>query len=461
MKVDLETGDLIRPEDLGVFSEYCSTFVQRHPRYVIKMEGGQWKTKKKSLSDPPIKAHLRGRYWVGVLGKWYPGYAILDIDDRSMEVVEEIKAKLGLDSNNSTTYESERQDSYHILMKPFYNGRPPTVRLLQEVFRSFALNHGIEIYPQPNRCMRLPFGRGQNPVDFEYLGLTDWTEKFYWFNKLNEFDLHSVKDHQLPLPLESEGPRFMSTFQQGQELLRTGLQYPSSRNEAQFKVIYYLWRLNIPQSEAVEVVWSWINKKHNGHSKDIIKSPRVVRREIERQTATVYGRYDLACVYPDETHNSFNGYITKPDLMDIAIVSKGNLPRMKFLFHLVKYFYPRRHRTFIPVHTDKLQEWSSWRSYQKWLGELEEKGLISRSSSYLIGKFSKNLRLNWKWRSSSDAVFNDGRSVDTFEDSVRMVYKHYEFRQILRMCGVGKQTIGEMIKRIYENGKSPKKEEHI
>ena len=62
--------------------------------------------------------------------------------------------------------------------------------------------------------------------------------------------------------------------------------------------------------------------------------------EIEHQAAWVYERYDLASVCPDSTHNLHKGYITKPDIDEIIKAGGGSLPRMRYLFHLVRHTYP-------------------------------------------------------------------------------------------------------------------------
>jgi len=66
---------------IGPFRSYVDLFVQRIPRYAVK-KFRSWTTKNKPLSDRAVQAHLAGQYAVAVLGKWYPEFGILDIDDR-------------------------------------------------------------------------------------------------------------------------------------------------------------------------------------------------------------------------------------------------------------------------------------------------------------------------------------------------------------------------------------------
>jgi hypothetical protein len=432
------------------FRSYTDLFVQRIPHYAVKV-GRSWTTKNKPLSDTPIAAHLLGKYAVAVLGKWYPEFSILDIDDRPRGTVDEIRERLELNDKNSMLFTSESADSYHILLRPEYHEKPPTVRLLNNAFRSFCDLHQVEVYPQPGHAVRLPFGPAQLPLDLEYSGLGTWQDKLYWFQKLNEFDITTIRGQQFNFDFTiAQKPALPTLTEDGQYLLEHGLQGPGSRHEAQFKVIYSLWRRNVPIDTARELTFSWIRRKHNGFSRDILRSPGAVRKEIERQTAHVYEKYELTKTYPDSTHNLYNGFITKPDLEDIIRIAHGSFPRMRFLFNLVKFYYPRRFRTFVGVHKDRLLGWTDQRTYLKYLGELEEKGIVKRSSAYQPRLFSKAIRLNWPFRGSSEAVLYDGRAIETFGGTVKTVFKPGDFRTLIEAAGPKIRWSYELTRRIWE-----------
>lgn len=439
----------------GSFEEYTTLFIQRLPRYAIKSQRS-WISKNKPLSDVPIKAHLAGKYAVAVLGKWYPEFAILDIDSKPVDTVQEIRESLNLTSSNSKLHKSESADSYHLLFRPEYYDKPPTLNLLNAVFRNFCRTRGVEIYPQRSRAIRLPFGPNQLAVDLEYAHLKSWEDHLYWFEKLDKFDLSSVKDHQMVFDFERPDKKLVISIgimEEAEYFYDNGLQAHSTRHETQHKIIYFFWRQNVSHETAKELVWDWINKKHNGFSKDILRSPREVKREIERQADHIYSKYQYSQIYPDSTHNLFTGYITKPDLSDIVEAARASLPRMRFLFNLVKYSYPRRLRTFVSVHRDKLIEWSSRKTYLKYLNELEEKNIIKRGSAYQPGQFSKDLKINWKFRSSNQAVLREGRAIDQFEDALRTIHKPDEFRQLLLKAGCERTTSLEMINTIWKKNK--------
>lgn len=433
---------------------YIHTFIQRHPRYAVKQKNGHWRTKNKPLSDRPIKAHLAGQYYVGVVGKWYPSFAVLDFDDWKREDVERIRDTLRLDDTNSMLCASESPDSYHNLIRPEYRGRPPTLRLFNDAFSNFVRVHGLETYPKRRKVIRLPFGAGQDCLDPLYASLDTWEDKLYRFEKLDAFNLSSIPMRQLDFdfevrtePLNTD--RF-STFDEGRELYQYGLQYPASRHHSQFKVLYYLWRLNTDQADAERVVWIWIKKNHNGYSKEIHRDPNAVKKDIESQASWLYSKYEHANVYPDETHNGFHGYITEPDLRDIIRLTGGSLPKMKFLFHLIKYANPRRHRLFIDIHRNLYVEWASKDSYMKRLNESASNGILRRYDSYLVGHCSKSIKINWPWRTSSDAVLSNGRSIDTLKSTLRTLYKADELRQLLVSAGVNRKAVYDVIEAVFE-----------
>lgn len=430
------------------FEDYKKVFIQRLPRYAVKsVRSGTWKTRNKPLADPAVMAHLKGKYNVAVLGKWYPEFVILDLDDKERSEVDEIISQLEL-TDNSMIFESESENSYHVLFKSEYKNRPPTLNLIKDVWTNYARSKGIEVYPQAGRPIRLPFGKHQNPIDPQYSGM-DWKQLLYWYNKLDPFDLSLIPFHQMMFDFPSEPIKIQLPLEKAEFLFNEGLHCPSSRNESQYKVLYFLWRQNIPQENAVDIVWNWINKKHNGFSRDILIHPKRVYGEIERQANKIWSEYQLQEVYPDSTHNLFHGFITKPDIPDIVEATEGSLPRMKFLFNLVKYSYPRRYRKFISIHTDRLIQWSSHRTYQKYLNEFEKKGIAERKTAYLPGGFSKDLKINWKFRNDTDAVIFAGRTIETFEGTVKRTFQPEDFRQMLEKSGTPRKSRYSIINKIW------------
>ncbi len=436
---------------LPTLFEYGDLFVQRHPHYVLKSPGTKgWrcvKSKEQPFADKVVSTHLRGIKDVASLGKWYPAHAVLDIDERDVGEVEEIRDKLGLNNNNSFLCESESPNSWHVIFRPIYNKKPPTLRLLDAILKPFTREHGIEIFPQARKACRLPFGPRQGIVIPGYELIKKWEEKLYWFTKLDEYDLVSVPSHQIYLPLDDlTCVGRVSAYSEGRELLDTGLQASSTRNESQFQVLYYLWRQNVPIDMAESVCWQWIQKMHNGFSSDIRTNPRQVKKEIGRQASCIWSHYSL----PDGAHNHHFGYLAKDDIGDIFGTVRGSLPKARFLFGLVKFFYPRRLRKESSVHTNLLVQWSSRDTYLKRIEELRSMGLVERGNYYQVKGRAKEIALNWNYKHPEGRILVDDRAPDSLETTIQAVLEPEETRAILKASDVDKRHLSQYLKSIYE-----------
>lgn len=436
------------------FKDYLTIFVQRHPKYAVKMPGigKEWRTKKKALSDKPIQAHLNGQYSVATVSPWYPTFGVIDIDDAPRQKVFEVIENIGLNEANSLICASESPNSYHVYFRPMYNDKPPTVRLLNDVLRNWSIKKGVEIYPRAAKCFRLPFGPHDQPImdSGETLNMK-LEDKLYWFNKLDEYDLAaSPADMQTVLDLKIQPiPVCSNTFKRGMDFMEHGLQALSTRHEAQFCILYAMWRQNYDIEDAVNACFHIIKTKNNGYSKDIKRNQTRVLKEIMRQASKIWSDYELAQTYPDTAHNLNYGYLTKPDMLDIIHITEGNLPRMKFLGELVRYINPRQQKGAVSVHRDRLIEWSSKRSYMQFLDEFIKKGIIERGDKYTVGKAAKAIKLNWDFRSPEMAIKADKRTTDTL-GSIANSFAPAELRERLKETGTAKSTISMQLKTIFE-----------
>jgi len=459
----LNLSDIREPD----FRDYCRKFPQKTPYYIFKPRGGKgWTTRYKKLSDIAILAHLQGLYCVGTRARWYPEYIIFDLDDVSPDKIEHIRETLKLDEKNSMLCTSESEGSYHYLGKPKYFDKPLHCLRLHEILQRLAKKLDVEIYPQPRHCVRLPFSPYQNPVDSDYQAVEGWSwqDKLYWFNKLDELDLSEIPEHQFELdftpvtkqPSEQKiiqpitGSRGERVDVRG--LIEHGLQARGTRHNVQFHILLKLYRENWTKNDAIKFTWDWIQKKNNGLSKDFVRCPQEVYKDIQRQASYVYTHTYLENYFPDGTHNLHTGWITKPDLKDIALITEGNIPRMNFLFNLLRYTYPRKLRDYVNVHRDKLVSWASNRTYIKFLNELENKNIIRRGYSYQPGRYSKYIKLNWTFREPEQAILIDGRTPDNFESTLKIAYQPSELREILKQAGSKDPTISKALKTLYDPG---------
>ena len=428
--------------------------MQRYPKYATKQPGKTWKTKNKPLADPAIKAHFRGQYSVATVSPWYPLFGVIDMDDVSRNKLYDILDSVGLNEKNSLSCKSEAPNSYHVYFRPIYNDKPPTVRLLNEIFKYWAIKKGVEIYPQASKCFRLPFGPHDQVIlnDGETANM-DLTEKLYWFNKLDEYDLSVAPiDMQTILNLEIPPlPICSTTYRRGIEFMEHGLEASNTRHEAQFCILYAMFRQNYHEEDAVNFCYHLIATKHHGFSKDIIRHPLRVQKEIRRQAECIWKNYEFANIYPDVPHNLNYGYLTKPDILDIIRITGGNVPRMKFLGELVRYINPRQQRESVCVHWERLQQWSSTNNYNRFLDEFTQKGIIERSDKYIVGKASKTIKLNWDFRSPDMAIKADKRTTNTF-GSIANSFVPEELRERFKVAGKERTSAIKAVKAIFDGG---------
>jgi hypothetical protein len=426
-------------------TDYTNTFVQREPRFALK-KGEKWLTIHHGLWNKLVRGHLDGEVNIACLGRWYPSHTLFDFDDVEIERIQEIRDNLSMDDNNSFLCTSESPRSYHLLFRPLYRGKPPTLDLLSKIVNPFARRQGFEAYPTDKKVCRLPFGPMQYMLNHGCEWITDWRDKLYWFQKLDEYDLFGVP-HDIQVP-DLEYPKSkgkISSYTEGQHFLQCGLQFPSTRYEGQFKILYYLWRQNVPLDTAIETTWKWINDKNNGSSKDIFRHPLRVKKEIKRQAAHIYSTYIL----PDSTHNTLMGFITKEDLPEILQYGNGSMVKSRFLYQIVKYCYPRRLRTSISIKSARLIEWASHHTYLKRIRELELAGIVKREKKYIVNFKSKELCLNWRYKDPSNAILVDARSPDTLEETIAAAYTVEEVRGLLKKSGTDRRNINTYVRTIY------------
>ena len=436
-------------KDKAELLDYTDSFVQRIPRYAIKGLGeDRWHTRDTALSDEVILDHLNGVKAVASLGKWYPSHALLDIDSRDMGYVTELRDSLGMDEDNSMLCTSESEDSYHLLFRPTYNLKPPTIRLLTSILEPFAVRNGVEAYPRANKPARLPFGKVQAILDEGKEHLTAWEERLFWFNKLDEYDLGEVPFSQSLLALEYPDSRGgLPKYDEGREYFMHGLNVPGERNYATFAVLYFLWRKNTTIESAKEIAWTWLKTKHNGKSKTWnARHYNICKKDIESASRTIWSYTD----FPDECHNRYAGWIAKKDIERIFRTVNGSVVKAKFLFHLVKHLSPRQHRGLTPIHTGLLIKWSSARYYLDRIKDFSEMGILKRGGSYIVGYQAKELALKWPYSPPHDAVLVDDRAPDHLESTVKACFDAEEYRALLKAASVNRPSQISLTKQAFE-----------
>ena len=430
--------------------EYMTTFVQSGPRYGIKEHGREWRSVEGTITRDLVYSHLRGKFSVASLGRWYPVFGAIDIDTVPSSGVDSIRLAFGLNATNSMLFTSETANHHHILFRPVFNENPPTLRLFRDILEPYGKFLGVEIYPQENRTFRLPFGPMQVCEDYGR-ELLDWRQAVYWFQKLDTLSLESLPRLSLPF-LSYIGSKCIqegssagcdSAYWIGARLLEEGMGPGMSRTTSQFHVLYYLWRNGLTEKCAVLQTKSWIRQKHHGYSKTVNQGIwRVVDADIDRQASRIWKKYHRSSLLPNTAWNGDEGWTTRQDILTIIVTTRGKMRLARFLYNILKYMYPRTlSDTRVPIHSDRLIKMSSSSSYLDFIARLTEMGLIRRGSGYREGIESKNFILHWNYDRESEPFLIDGKNPAGFDEAVLHAYPGAVYLQALRNAGADSKDI--------------------
>jgi hypothetical protein len=418
----------------------------------------EWRSVEGNITRDLANSHLEGRFSVASLGRWYPEHGIIDIDGRSLPEVENIRERLGMGTTNSLLCASERPDHYHLLFMPEYKDRPPTIDLFQRSMSASVVRWRTELYPQRNKCIRLPFGLRQRCLD-EGKELLSWPELLFRFKKLDAFDLLSLPTDYGPFnPRESniaaewqrDPDKMPAAYCRGQDLFSTGLTGPHSRNDSQFLVLYYLWRRGVDPHTASQQTKQWIRDKHNGFSDSaILGGWRTIDREIDRQVKEIWTRYERQGRLPDEELLRWAGWTTREDIIRILQACKCDMRLSAFLYRLIRYCYPRsRFGDFVSIHSTRLAEFSSSSSYLDHLDRLTDLGIIERRNGYSVGREAKKIRAIWPFDRTGQPFLVEGRSPETFDAAIAAAYSKDELVSLLKINGADSRIVSSLLRNL-------------
>lgn len=449
--------------------EFSDLFVQPLPYHSVKKKRygvDDWRTIHGALSRARTATHLAGIISAASLGKWYPSYGLYDIDSRDRGEVDEIRKANGFTDSNSILSSSESKDSYHLLFRPVYRGKPMTASLYSELSSHVEERHSIEVYPKSRHVIRLPFGKHFTPIDIKYEDMKG-IELLKSFLALQEYEMfgrfpfrkNKVERMKNLFNADDSIGRTPGWYEQGEELFKIGLVDYSTRYNSQARVIYHLMRQNYSKESCIDTVIMWIKQKHHNLSKEV-KAGRwaKVYREIESQANYIYANYEQESYLPDTTQKSYMGFISKTQIIEIVKMAGGNLPRAKFIIKLMMFMNPRRERRWIRVHSDLLTEWSQ-KNYIKYLNEMESMNLIKRNHSYMTGEFSKSITPLPQFKSMlidshSNPILIDNRTPEDHKELIQTSFTAREYRDLLKESGLDKPIM--QVKGIFGSKKVKK-----
>ena len=401
------------------FQTYKSHFVRDFSGpYIIQHPGRTWKTKEKHLADRAIRGHLDGNYWIGKRAPWYPGFVFADLDNPTDEQIQEIEDVLGLRPGQylvSTSPSFDQDGSRHLMIRPEYNGKPGTRKLLESILRQRIENAGAEFYPRSDRGFRLPFGRDQYLIDTETgspLPYT-WEDCLYWTDKLDPLDVGSLPhNRESNIALPSCGT--FSRIQEAQELWDHGLQSTNSRHDSTLAIAKMLYRKNIDIDIALDRVLNWIRTKHHGYSKEINRGYwNFVEKDTENILTWVYRDCGKRFIYPDTVTN-LDGWITSQDIEYCAGVFPGKIIQQRRLFKLICYVRARGKHDWVYIPRWQWFKIAGKTSYKRFQAELYDRGLMMTDGSYTRGIKSKSYRIALPAGSDWQKIEEDGRAVNDF-----------------------------------------------
>ncbi len=429
------------PDQDPEFTDYKTSFVRDYSGpYALQWPGRGWSTRSRKVSDPLIRAHLDGTYWLGTKSPWYPRFAYIDLDHPDEATLERVVRALGLSGGQyqvCTSPSFKATGNVHLIFAPRYRGKPATKKLLRTILQPRVEHAGGELYPQTRRKFRLPFGRDQYILDVVE-GLIcaplpyGWREALHWVSRLEPLALEQFP-HQLELNLSSPADHWAKR-KDAETLLDHGLLGAGTRHEACLTLAIYFFRVNWDISDARAKIKAWIKTQHNGFSKEIVRGRwRVVLDEVDQITYWVYDTYGRAVVYPDTTHN-IEAWITPQDFRFIGEVFPGSVVNQRRLFKLISYYRPRSVYPWVFVPQWKWFEIANDRNYQAFRADLENRGLLDSNHDYQIGHFSKRFRLHLPPATSLDRIEEEYRAIHDFgEAALRSFGGVREVRDALRL----------------------------
>jgi hypothetical protein len=157
------------------FQSFFELFVQNPHRYMIKKEGEEWQVVKTKtgrylrLDKNVLAYHLMKRYWIATFAPEVPRYLCIDIDDSKHfswvynTVIEWVPRSIVIFSSEGK--------GVHIYAFIHHNFPIRSYKLLTVASKELEIR-GVktapgtcEIFPAPNRFLRLPLGKGSCLLD--------------------------------------------------------------------------------------------------------------------------------------------------------------------------------------------------------------------------------------------------------------------------------------------------------
>jgi hypothetical protein len=466
-------------EDDFVF--FVSTFVQCRYPYNIKLaDSGDWimRTfygKRAPLDDYAIAKHLMGKHVVGTFPGPCTRYLCLDLD-YCIDLKETLDTILRI-FPKSLVIQSSMSKGIHVYY--FFDSKI-RVNKLQKLIKLRLNDHGIrvhpgycEIFPQINRALRLPLGKGSYVLDEETLsplhqnaeeGIKLIKERII-YHSITEILSQGKADNEptfsVPLPsyeltggntlLPNEinypsailnlgvanppwdnlqGKRFKDFIDQ---VLRSGVQTPGTRYFLQCKLIYHFWSLGYSNQQAYDAICRWY-LSHDHQSKDWKKNPDRVFRHLKSAIDSFYRNAELKRYQPRARNRKL---LTTTDAEHITELT-SDYRNQKFIFSLMQYASNAKDSTGefrLPRTVITTFDCCSGKTYQDKIRFCESIGLIRKVREYYRQeKRARTFAINYSFCEDGVPINNLEQGLKAIFDLkiLRSRYSRWVYKKILR-----------------------------
>jgi hypothetical protein len=300
---------------LGAYKEH---FVRSTFRPIRRVEPS-WITTWETLDDTALGKHLNEEEIYGGRFRDWMDCLVLDFDNRTESADKNARAVINVFQAPMILNRSSGSGGIH--MRIYLDKREESRRLkklaayhLME--RGLNVNPGvIEIKGGNKDTLRLPLGKDSCLLDYDLKPLKrSKKEDLLWIAEtpIERIPLEALFGGTLPkippdyfqkhrtsvIPLLSR----KDILQDAKDLLIRGLTKPSTKHTAIYELaIYHIQMCGMDPQQANREICEWIDKHHNGLSKDYHADPEGVYKEIEAMVNWVSTRNGHPLLTPSET----------------------------------------------------------------------------------------------------------------------------------------------------------------
>ena len=395
---------------------YRRAFVPDHRApFCLQPVGRDWYRQKTGyLTDTILAEHLAGGCTVGPIPETFTTFAAVDLDAHDADAArtlhhraEQVMAAI---PEATPLVFSTPHNGFHLFF-------PLANRAWSSRVRAFMLDRlkgygvtlapgRVEVYPNGGQAIRAPLGMNSSLIDPHTLTPVsgDRGEHLHTLTEILTDHRHDVLvvpahygAHQAPQEAP-RGRRIAAGEDAGEFMLSItrlqaeGLWEPSQRNWAFLRLTWYLRVIKGNTAQQAEAnLWTWIQARHNGHSREYLADPTGVRRKVrdvvgafdpdkvgtgrKGEQATTKKRPQRAGAAPGSTRAAVGQYVSA-----LGLEAKEAAMLTKILVFAHRHGERMDDRLEVEIPRRTLQGWN-WR-YAPILRALMAQGLVVLARNY-------------------------------------------------------------------------------